>query len=1516
MRKFYKILKISIIVITALIILVPMFTYVLLSLPPIQRAMCNKAQTELSRLLDTPVKIDNLAIAPFNRVILRGVTITDNKSDTIATIHRLGAGIDPINALMSGQISIDYIELVALNLRLKKETKDSSLNIAHIVKALSSKEPNKPKTEINIDIKTVVIRNSIASYDILDAPQKRDVLDPNHICVKDFRADITIPKITNTSYVVSAKRISLIEKSGLNVSDLHADVNINTSDSVINISNIALKLQETDVELQDICYKQNSPLNIATKPGSVISLADFAPFVPQLANIPMPINADIDIMLYQSHIDVKKFRLNAKNGEFELDSKANVFNPSKPDSIEISDAQINFKAESSRIIQVLSQFTKVSPKVVYAINAAKNIKFQTKVHGTARNAAAEGKIITNIGNIDYNIKPQFITNDSTITLKNVNYDINAANLNLASILSDKNFGKASFQSDGYYSPAIRHNPRSASVSLNIIEAYYKNYLYSDINASAQLTGNDVSADIDIQDQNIDLTAELIAQFDSKTSPKAYFNTTINKFNPYKLNLTNKYPNHVLSANINANVAGKNIDDAIATLEIDNLNYHSPSEPSLEMKNLTFTLDTQSSPSQLHLNSDFISADIEGNYTLSSIPAIIKDIAAQSFSNLITLSKKETEGLCDTDLTLAATIKYSDNLNKFLNLPVTIIYPININSTLSAAQKKLSLDVSAPYLQQKDKLIENTSLHFATGDEGKTASLTAVTNVPTKNGAMNLNLQCNAANNRLDTEVAWHIDRKRLYEGNIDLSTLFIRDDENDNLSAQVDINPSKLTFNDTTWTVNPATIVVNNNKLTVQNFDVRRENQFVTMEGMASQDPDDVLTLNLLNVNLDYIFESLGIDKAQLGGDATGTFYATNLFTPQPSITTPNLHVKNISYNKTVFGDADIKSHWDNDKKEITLDADIIAPDKTLSTVTGGIYPLNDSLDITFNAKDINVKFLKPYMEAFTSDIEGTASGRARLFGTFKYIDLEGDIFANNLKLKIDFTNTVYTATDSVHIRPGKIKIDKIQLHDREGNTAYLKGEVRHKFFKEPEFDFYITDAKNFLSYDITSKQNPDWYGTIYGTGGATITGVPGVVNIYVDMTTAPKSTFTFVLSDQQTASEYSFISFRDRNKKVEIESDTIQIPTSKLIQQLKERMSATQESEPSVYNMTLQLNVTPEAQLILVMDPVGGDKIKANGTGNLRMDYGSANEDLKMYGKYTLDKGSYNFTLQDIIIKDFIIKQGSTISFNGDPYAAQLDLDAYYALNANLSDLDESFLQDKDLNRTNVPVHAMMNVTSDIRSPEIKFDLEFPTLTSDTYRKVKSIISTEDMMNRQIIYLLALNRFYTPDYMGATTKGNELVSVASSTISSQLSSMLGQLSDNWTIAPNFRSDKGDFSDVEVDLALSSTLLNNRLLFNGNFGYRDNSLNSNQFIGDFDLEYLLNKSGSLRLKAYNRYNDQNFYVKTATTTQGIGIVYRRDFDHVLSFLYRLKEKRRAKKQSEQKAKLAQDSIKAEISNAK
>ena len=325
------------------------------------------------------------------------------------------------------------------------------------------------------------------------------------------------------------------------------------------------------------------------------------------------------------------------------------------------------------------------------------------------------------------------------------------------------------------------------------------------------------------------------------------------------------------------------------------------------------------------------------------------------------------------------------------------------------------------------------------------------------------------------------------------------------------------------------------------------------------------------------------------------------------------------------------------------------------------------------------------------------------------------------------------------------------------------------------------------------------------------------------------------------------------------------------------------------MFGLGIRATVTPGALMTLVMDPVGGDRINARGSGALQIDYDSESDDMLMYGKYTLDEGNYNFTLQDLILKDFTIRPGSSISFNGDPLKAILDITAAYRVNTNLSDLDKSFSTDKDLNRTNVPVDAILSVEGDMTSPEISFDIELPTLTQDVERKVKSIVSTEDMMNQQIIYLLALNRFYTPEYMGGSN-GGELASVASSTISSQLVNMMGQLTDKVTLAPSIRSDKGDFSDVEVDLALSSRLLNNRLLINGNFGYRDRSTSSTTFIGDFDLEYLLSKNGNLRLKAYNHFNDQNYYLRSALTTQGIGVIYRRDFDNPFTFLKRRKRK--------------------------
>ena len=174
--------------------------------------------------------------------------------------------------------------------------------------------------------------------------------------------------------------------------------------------------------------------------------------------------------------------------------------------------------------------------------------------------------------------------------------------------------------------------------------------------------------------------------------------------------------------------------------------------------------------------------------------------------------------------------------------------------------------------------------------------------------------------------------------------------------------------------------------------------------------------------------------------------------------------------------------------------------------------------------------------------------------------------------------------------------------------------------------------------------------------------------------------------------------------------------------------------------------------------------------------------------------------------------------------------------------------------------------------------------------------MSTEDMINRQIVYLLLLSKFYTPNYALTDQKTSDFAAVASATLSTQLSNILSQLDDRWQVGTNIRTSDTGFSNTEVELILSSRLLNDRVLFNGNFGYRDNAMTQQDaFIGDVDIEVLLNRIGTWRLKAYNHYNEKYYYVgsggsSNGVQTQGVGIMYKRDFDHLRELFTRPKKK--------------------------
>lgn len=1500
MKVFNKIIQTIFIVLFVLILFIPMALYVAVSLPSVQHQLCKISESELSTLLGTDVDIESISITPFNRVSISNVTIIDDFNKEALNIEQLDAGIDLYELFHNKNIVITHAAIIGLDAKIYQTDSASQLNIQNIIERLKPKDKNKPPTKFDLRINSVVIRDSQASFNILSKPTNNNCFDKNHINISNLNADIHIPQLKNDDYIFNIKRFSVEEQSGIKISDLHGDFHI--ASTGINVKGLELSLDKSHLAFSDINIAYNNlndiskkigeiPFNIALLDGSYINLCDFVAFVPTFKNFDEQLNITLNANGNLNNLIINTLQLNHDSKTINLSTSGNIVNAITPQTMHISFPDLSINTNAHDITRILTQLNIIKPKLSLQLQQLGHIKLNGQLNGLLNNFHFLGKTTTAIGNGSINLDYKRTGKSKATQLTG---KVIAQEFNIGKLANNTKLGTTT--GDINFNIFLNNKKIKGTVDGEIAHFDFNNYQYNDITTNISINNEDIEGFISINDPNVQLS--IIGNGNiNKNNPMVDLHADIPLIAFDKINLSKKQTN--LSATIDANIKGVDPDRANGYINISNIRFNNRPDKDLFIDKITINANNDSYPQQISISSTPFNASIIGSYSFKSLAPEIKELLSYSlpaiFNNSDCLPHKPISGQKHNNFTYSITINNDNDILDYFNTGIKLFSPLIISGNFSQPDGKFNLATNIPYIANKNKLIENTQLSIDIDNSIDKCQLLAHTEQPTKHGMMPIDIICNGSNNRLDANVNWKINRKQRFDGAIDLSTLFSRDEKN-NLATDLTINPSELAFNDSVWTIQHANVHYSDSIIAVENFDVRHAEQYINISGKASPSPNDVLCIDIKNLSLDYLFQTLEINSVTIGGDATGKFYASELFSKSPVAYTPRLDVKGISYNGTVFGDGLLDAHWDNEQQAVNINADITQENGLHSYINADIFPIKEALDLRFNANKLNASFMQPFMSAFASDIQGLATGKAQLYGTFKDVDLIGDIYVDDFKFKIKFTDVTYSASDTIHIYPGLIDFKNITIYDPNHNTATLNGQLRHSYFRDAEFEFNITNASNFLCYNTTEKFGENWYGHINGNGFARINGKPGVVNLGVEMRTASNSTFTFIISDLVSASEYNFLSFRDKNLigKDPILSSSSNEPIEVI--RFRESIKKREETSSTIFNMNIIADVTPNAQVTLVMDPVGGDRIKARGTGQLKLHYSTSNDDVKMYGTYELDEGSYNFTLQDIILKDFKIRDDSKISFDGDPMAAKLDIAAVYPVKANLSDLDEAFLEDKSVNNTNVPIDVVFNINGIMTQPDIKYKLEFPSFANskgDIESKVNSIISTEEMMKRQCLYLLALNRFYTPEYM-TTTKGNELFSVASSTISSQLSNMLGQLSENWTISPNLRSNLGDFSDVEVDVALSSTLLNNRLRLNGNFGYRDKSLNTNQFIGDFDIEYLLNPKGSWRLKAYNRYNDQNYYLKTATTTQGVGIMYRQDFDNMFAFLKKKNKKKNKK----------------------
>jgi hypothetical protein len=305
-----------------------------------------------------------------------------------------------------------------------------------------------------------------------------------------------------------------------------------------------------------------------------------------------------------------------------------------------------------------------------------------------------------------------------------------------------------------------------------------------------------------------------------------------------------------------------------------------------------------------------------------------------------------------------------------------------------------------------------------------------------------------------------------------------------------------------------------------------------------------------------------------------------------------------------------------------------------------------------------------------------------------------------------------------------------------------------------------------------------------------------------------------------------------------------------------------------------ISIGLDPGLTMGAVFNQATGDMAEVTGNGSMKFVYDLKQSDMSLYGGYEIASGKATLSLKNVTKKTFTVQEGGKLTFKGDPLATAFDLTALYNLRTDLTTLDPS-LQDIGLS-AKVPVTCSLTAVGNMDKMELKYDILLPNEPDDVQRKVKSLLYTDDLKIKEIAYLLALGSFMPLTSNDSKPSGDSFwTSLASSSITNQLNNLLsGVLNENWSIGTDLRTSDTGFSDVDMDVNISTQLFNNRLTVNSTLGYHNDPSQTDNFTGDFDIEYKLIPSGNVLLKVYNETNNQ--YYEKAKTTQGIGIVYKRE----------------------------------------
>ena len=1435
---------------------------ILLNVPLIQKSISKIASEQLYEALGVPVEIGRVDFELFNKLIIKDLYLEDQQGEILFQAKRLAAGFDFL-PLFKGKIRFSSAQLFSFQFNLAKENDQAPLNLQFVIDAFAKKDTIKKESNIDLVIKNLNLRRGNFTFNVKDAKRTYGKFNTKHLEFNDISSKIQINKLTESELIANIERFSFKEQSGLIVRRISFGMEF-SKDSAL-IKKFEVILPKTSVVLENIVadfkdvnnsneYLDNTLISLKISP-SKICLKDLSALVPSFENYQDLLNFEGELSGKINRLKLSNFLLTDEN-ELLIQANAQLENLPDVDDLYLHGVVKKSFISASEITKIANNFSEKSVDFPEHILRLGNIRFEGEISGYFHHLTAYGLFNTDVGNIRTDI---LFGKNQTNFIKG---EIKSQDLNLNKIFLDDDFGMANF--DIVVDVQQNRNKKyEGIINSHIYNIELKHYTYENILLKGDFTENSFNGTLDINCPEGKLLSKGLVKLNGNQSV-FNFSAQAEHIKLDKLNLTQKYKNSDLSFNIDVDCTGNDIDNLLGYIDIKDIRFGTE-KGGYYIDTLTVTSKiTELNDKILKIDSDLLKGSIIGQYSFQDIIPALVTTGSTFLPAIIKEPKKKINS--DNNFNIDVTVNDLEQFAYILDLPFVLYGQTKIQGNYDYKINQFEFELLSPKCDFNNMLFKDCSVILKNQDN-KTATM-AINATNFKNEKINaIDAILNIADNSINTKLAWN-DRYKPYNGIFNINTKFIEQTGIFPLKTEIDFLESKATLKDSIWNINPSQIVLDSAKIKINHLFINHADQFVKINGTVSKHPQDSVWVDLNKVDLDYIFDILSVNAFELGGIVSGHAIANDIYHTRQLST--KLSAENFSFNQAIIGKLDLLGLWDDEKQGIQLLGDIHKNDSSSMKVDGAIYPIKKALDLRFGAKNVDASFLRKYLDGVTKDFSGLVTGDINLFGNFSDVTLSGDAFIKNGSFGIDFLNTTYTFSDYVHLKSDEISLKNVTFYDKFGGTALVNGSLKHKFLDDFVFSANI-NANKFLAFNATERKSPSFFGTAFGTGFVSIKGNENLINFDIKLRTDEKTKVTLNFMEQNDITEYNFINFISKNEPEESYS------FEKILSQFTNKPIYLNTNSGTDLKFDLQLTATPDATIEMIMDSGNGDRIKGYGQGNINIQYGTSSP-LKLFGKYTLEKGVYNFSFQQALYRDFQIRDGSSISFKGDPNVANLNINAIYSLSANISDLNESLAQ--ETSRLNVPVNCVLKIAGELERPDIKFDIEVPNSGDNLERQIKALINTDEMMNRQIIYLLVLNKFYTQESGTASSqKNNEFAAFAASTLSSQLTSLLGSFSENIQIGTVFTTNDNAFTDTEMALILSSQLLNNRLIFNGNFGYRDSPTTNTSFIGDFDLEYKLTKTGDIRLKAYNHYNDRYYSLRSAYTTQGIGLLYRKDFNN-------------------------------------